>query len=297
VGYLQTISYLKGGFKMLKKSVSLVLGVLIMCFAFTACSSTNTENTSSGNESSSEENTEVSVTEELNVFAAASLTESFTEIAKAFEEENNVKVVLNFAGSQALYTSIDQGAEADVFASANTKYMKQLTESKMVGDSNIFVKNGLVIGVMKDSEFKIESLKDLTQEGLILVAAEDSVPVGNYFYKALDNAVELKTLTEDDKEKILNNIKSKEVDVKSVLSKVLLKEADACIVYKTDVTEAAKENVNIVESSDFNSVIAEYPIAVMENSKNKELANKFIEFVMNSEKGNETMEQYGFILP
>ena len=192
---------------MLKKTVSLVLGVLIMCFAFSGCSSANTGNSSAGNESSSEKNTEVSVTEELNVFAAASLTESFTEIAKAFEEENNVKVVLNFAGSQALYTSIDQGAEADVFASANTKYMKQLTESKMVGDSNIFVKNGLVIGVMKDSEFKIESLKDLTQEGLILVAAEDSVPVGNYFYKALDNAVEAKTLAEDDKEKILNNIK------------------------------------------------------------------------------------------
>ncbi|SHH97757.1 molybdate ABC transporter substrate-binding protein [Clostridium grantii] len=282
---------------MLKKTVSLVLGVLIMCFAFTGCSSANTGNISAGNEISSEKNTEVSVTEELNVFAAASLTESFTEIAEAFEQENNVKVVLNFAGSQALYTSIDQGAEADVFASANTKYMKQLTESKMVGDSNIFVKNGLVIGVMKDSEFKIESLKDLTQEGLILVAAEDSVPVGNYFYKALDNALEAKTLAEDDKEKILNNIKSKEVDVKSVLSKVLLKEADACIVYKTDVTEAAKENVNIVESSDFDSVIAEYPIAVMENSKNKELANKFIEFVMNSEKGKETMEQYGFILP
>jgi molybdate transport system substrate-binding protein len=280
---------------MLKKSVLFVLGALIICLALIGCSSTN-----AGNQSSKEENTEVSATtetEELNVFAAASLTESFTEIAKAFEEENNVKVVLNFAGSQALYTSIDQGAEADVFASANTKYMNQLVENKMVEDSKIFVKNGLVIGVMKDSEFKIESLKDLTQEGLILVAAEESVPVGNYFYKALDNAVEAQSLTAEEKEKILNNIKSKEVDVKSVLSKVLLKEADACIVYKTDVTEAAKESVNIVESSEFDSVIAEYPIAVMENSKNTELASKFIDFVMNSEKGKETMEQYGFILP
>jgi molybdate transport system substrate-binding protein len=208
----------------------------------------------------------------LTVFAAASLTDAFTEIGAAFEAANpGVTVVFNFAGSQALRTQIEEGAVADVFASANTKEMDTLATASMVGEAPPFVNNLLTIIVPPDNPVGLSTPQDLTRAGLKLVLAAEEVPVGKYPRQVLDKLDVL--YGTGYKEAVLANVVSNEDNVKQVVAKVQLGEADAGIVYTSDVV-AAPELVSIEIPAE-QSVIAVYPIALLQASGKPTLAQAF----------------------
>lgn len=230
----------------------------------------------------------------LTVFAAASLTSAFGEIGKAFEARNpGSKVTFNFAGSQALRTQIEQGAKPDVFASADKANMDPLkTAGLVVGETPIFTRNRLVLIAPKDNPAGVKTLKDLTKPGLKLDIADASVPVGNYFLQSLDKLSADATYGADFKTQALARVVSKETDVKQVVGKVSLGEADAGVVYTTDAQAAIDKLVTVDIPDQFN-VIAVYPIAVAKTSANPALAQKFIDYVLGAD-GQEVMKKYGF---
>ncbi len=228
----------------------------------------------------------------LTVYAAASLTDAFTEIGKSFEAEHfGVTVIFNFGGSQNLRTQIEQGAPADVFASANTKEMDTLVMQNHVdvSASKIFLTNQLVVILPKDNPAGIFSLEDLGKPNLKLVLAAEEVPAGRYSRQILDNLNAI--FGEDYKDKVLANVVSNEDNIRQAVTKVQLGEADASIVYVSDAV-AAPELQRIEISADVN-VIAEYPIAPIAGTANSDLANDFIAYVL-SPDGQATLAKWGF---
>jgi molybdate transport system substrate-binding protein len=233
----------------------------------------------------------------LTVLAAASLTESFTELGKMFETQNpGVKVSFSFAGSQQLAQQLGQGAEADVFASASKKYMDTAVEAKRVNsdDAKTFVKNRLVVIFPKDNPAGLTELKDLAKPGLKLDLADQSVPVGQYSLDFLDKAVQDPGFDPQFKDNVIKNVVSYEDNVKAVLTKVSLGEADAGIVYVTDITPDAADKVGKLDIPDALNTIATYPIAPISDSKNPDLAKAFVALVLSPE-GQQIMAKYGFI--
>jgi molybdate transport system substrate-binding protein len=231
----------------------------------------------------------------LNVFAAASLTDAFTEIGQNFEAANpGVTVTFNFAGSQALRTQIEEGAPADVFASANQTEMEALVMSEYVAQAapQVFLNNKLVVILPADNPAALARLEDLARSGIKLVFAAEAVPVGKYARQALDrmNA----QFGDDFKDRVLANVLSNEDNVKQVVAKVQLGEADAGIVYTSDAV-AAPEVKTIDIPAELN-VIAEYPIATLAQSANQALADTFIAYVL-SEDGQAVLQKWGFAPP
>jgi len=229
----------------------------------------------------------------LTVFAAASLTNAFSDIGKAFEAANpGVNVKFNFGGSQALRTQIEQGAQADVFASANTREMDALvTDGLVPADSaKIFLTNQLVVILPAKNPAGLSTLADLSKPGLKLVLAAKEVPVGNYALQVLDKLDAV--LNTGYKNKVLANVVSYENDVKQVVAKILLGEADAGIVYLSD-TITAPDLIKIVIPSE-NNVVARYPLAALSHAKNSALAQAFIAYVMSAD-GQTILHKWGFL--
>lgn len=234
--------------------------------------------------------------DELTVFAAASLTDAFNEIGRAFEEEQGVTVTFNFAGSQALVTQIAEGADADVFASANLAQMERAVEEGVIaGDWRTFVRNKLVIIVPSDNPAGITGPADLANEGLKITLAAEDVPAGQYTRQMLDLLAAGSAVPDGYVEAVKNNIVSNESNVRQVVTKVQLGEADAGIVYSTDVTSDVRQDVQTIQIPDEFNVIADYPIALVEDG-NADLGNAFIDFLL-SEEGQQILQEYGFIAP
>ena len=229
----------------------------------------------------------------LTVFAAASLTNAFGEIGKAFEVAHpGVTVKFNFGGSQALRTQIEQGAQADVFASANTKEMDALVIGKFVAadTSKIFLTNQLVVIMPAKNPAGLAGLADLAKPGLKLVLAAKEVPVGNYALQVLDKLDT--TLGAGYKDNVLKNVVSYESDVRQVVAKIQLGEADAGIVYSSD-TVAAPDLQKIAIPAE-NNVIAKYPLAALNLAKSPELAKAFITYVLSAD-GQAILQKWGFL--
>ncbi len=236
--------------------------------------------TPSGGSSSS-----AGVTGQINVFAAASLTETFNQIGKDFEAANpGSKVVFNYGGSSTLATQITQGAPADVFAAASTTTMKTVTNAADAdGTPTNFVKNQLVIAVPKGNPKNITGLADLIKSGVKVALCDPSVPCGAAAKNALTAAnVKLTPVT-------------LETDVKAALSKVKLGEVDAALVYRTDV-QAASADVDGVEFPESAKAINTYPIVVLKNAPNKPGAQAFVNYVL-SDKGKAVLTAAGFQTP
>jgi molybdate transport system substrate-binding protein len=228
----------------------------------------------------------------LTVFAAASLTDVFTEIGVAFEAANpDVTVTFNFAGSQALRTQLEEGAPADIFASASGKEMDTLVTGGFVTKDvpQIFLTNKLVVILPANNPAALTKLEDLGKPGIKLVLAAEEVPVGKYARQALD--LMNGSFGTDFKDKVLANVVSNEDNVKQVVAKVQLGEADAGIVYISD-SIAAPDLKSIEIPSELN-VIAKYPVAPLTQSKNAELAAKFAEYVLSTE-GLAVLQKWGF---
>ncbi|MGV9989995.1 molybdate ABC transporter substrate-binding protein [Streptomyces sp. NPDC003374] len=222
---------------------------------------------------------------EVTVFAAASLKESFTTLGRKFEERYpGTKVTFSFGGSDSLAAGITGGAPADVFAAASPKTMKIVTDrGNAAGAPATFVRNRLEIATLPGNPDKVASLKDLTRSGLKVVLCDSTVPCGAAAQKALDAAhVEVTPV-------------SYEQDVKSALNKVVLKEADASVVYRTDV-KAAGGKVEGVEFPESAEAVNDYPIALLKNARNAETAKAFIALVRSAE-GREVLTGAGFLQP
>lgn len=234
---------------------------------------------------------------ELTVFAAASLTDAFAQIGSDLEAAHpGLTITFQTAGSQALVTQLQEGATADVLATANTSTMTTAIESGLIeGDSVPFTGNRLVIVTPSDNPAGITSLDDLTNDGVKLVIAGSDVPAGSYAVRAICD--HQNDGVEGFANAISANIVSEETDVRSVLSKVQLGEADAGIVYLSDAvaSEIAGTELNLVEFPDTVPTSATYPIAAVEGG-NTELANAFIAYVLSPE-GQAVLETYGFELP
>jgi molybdate transport system substrate-binding protein len=221
----------------------------------------------------------------VTVFAAASLQESFTTLGREFEKANpGTKVTFNFGGSDTLAASITGGAPADVFAAASPKTMAIVTDKKdAVGTPATFVRNQLEIATLPGNPDKVSSLKDLTKSSLKVVLCDKTVPCGAAAQKAL-TASKLK----------LTPV-SYEQDVKSALTKVELKEADAAVVYKTDV-HAAGSKVQGVEFPESADAINDYPIVLLKNAPNAVAAKAFIALVQSAD-GQKALSAAGFLKP
>lgn len=231
----------------------------------------------------------------LRVFAAASLTGAFGRMGQVFEQEHpGVTVSFNFAGSQTLATQIDQGAPADVFASADAAQMSVAQNAgKVAGTPRIFVHNRLVVIYPKSNPAHITTLHDLAKPGLKLDLAASAVPVGQYSLVFLDKASADPAYGPNFKRQVLANVVSYEEDVKVVLAKVQLGEADAGIVYTSDVASLGSAVGQIAIPHALNS-IASYPIATVNGSAHAALARAFVAMVL-SAWGQQTLKQYGFI--
>jgi molybdate transport system substrate-binding protein len=225
------------------------------------------------------------VSGDLNVSAAASLTAAFTEAGEALEAANDgLKITNNFAGSQALVTQIEEGAPADVFASADEKNMQTLVDKDLVETPTVFAKNRLQIAVAPGNPKGITTLADLEKDGVILVLADEAVPAGKYARQAFKNA----GLPAPEP-------KSNELDVKSTMAKLTSGEADAAVVYVTDVT-AAGDKVEGVDIPYDQNVIAVYPIAVVKASKNKQAAQAYVDAIVKG-SGQAKLKEKGFLPP
>ena len=255
--------------------------------ALSACSSSDSDSSSGKSDSSASASgsaaTKMSGT--VTVFAAASLQESFTALGKEFEKEHpGTKVNFSFGGSDTLAAQITGGAPADVFAAASPKTTKIVTDKgDAVGTPATFVRNQLEIATLPGNPDKISSLKDLTKSSLKVVLCDKTVPCGAAAQKALTAS------------KLTLTPASYEQDVKSALNKVVLKEADAAVVYKTDV-KAAGSKVQGVEFPESANAVNAYPITLVKNAPNAVAAKAFIALVQSSE-GQKVLSEAGFLKP
>lgn len=233
----------------------------------------------------------------LHVFAAASLTDAFGEIGAAFSAANpETEVVFNFAGSNQLATQIGEGAPADLFASANGAQMKVAIDTGRIisGTQRTFVRNRLVVVTPGDNPAGLTGLADLTTPGVKLVFAAKEVPVGQYALDFLDKAEADGALGAGYKDAVLANVVSYEQNVRAVLTKVALGEADAGIVYTSDAASSSEGEVAQIEIPDNLNTIASYPIAPLADSPNLAVAQAFMDYVLAPE-GQQVLVNYGFI--
>lgn len=223
--------------------------------------------------------------ESLTVFAAASLTETFTALEREFERAHPaVDVRLSFDGSSRLAEQIAEGAPADVFAAADEKSMATVVDAGLaVGEPRVFATNTLTIAVAPGNPKGIDSLDDLRSDELVVVTCAAEVPCGRAAAAVTSKAGMRLTPA------------SEEPDVKSVLAKVSTGEADAGLVYVTDVRSAGAkaDGVEIPEAS---AAVNRYPIAALKESEHAELARQFAEFVL-SDDGQRVLERAGFGAP
>ncbi|MFD5473091.1 molybdate ABC transporter substrate-binding protein [Streptomyces sp. NPDC127105] len=266
--------------RMLQSGVAGAAALLVL----SACSSSSSDGSSTaGSDTSASAAPKLSGT--VTVFAAASLKESFTALGKQFEQQHpGAKVSFNFGGSDSLAASITSGAPADVFAAASPKTMAIVTDKNDADGTPVtFVRNQLEIATAPGNPDKISSLKDLTKSGLKVVLCDKTVPCGAAAQKVLE----------------ASNLKltpvSYEQDVKSALTKVELKEADAALVYKTDV-KAAADRVQGVEFPESAEAVNDYPIALLKSAPNAAAAKAFIELVTSAD-GQKVLTGAGFLKP
>lgn len=231
--------------------------------------------------------------QELTIFAAASLTDALTEVADAFAAQNpDTQVLLHFAGSSQLAAQLREGIAADIFASANSAQMQTVVEAGRVDAELVspFAANQLTIIVPADNPAAIARFEDLAQPGIRLILAAEGVPIRAYTDEIVTG------MTASFQEQFYNNLVSAEENVRQVAAKIALGEADAGIVYRSDVTPELAEQIEQITIPDAQNVTATYPIAPLADAANLALAERFIAFLLSAE-GQEILSRRGFAAP
>ncbi len=264
-----------------------LIPLLVVCLSLSACQALSPARSASTAQDSQRKT--------LTVFAAASLTEAMADIAQAYKAENpRVEITFNFAGSQQLVQQLAQGAQADVFASANQAQMQAAVTAGRVeaGATRVFARNRLVVIYPKDNLANLARLQDLARPGLKLILAAQEVPVGGYSLQFLEKASQSPDFGSDFKQKVLANVVSYEENVRAVYSKVALGEADAGFVYTTDIPKQGPDVGSLTIPDELN-VVAVYLLAPIQDSSDPKLAGSFVEFVL-SPSGQGILAGYGF---
>ena len=258
-------------------ALSLVLGLGAGC-------GSDSKSKSSSASTASTTATTGGMTGNLTVLAAASLTESFNELGKAFEAAHpGTTVKFNYDASSTLATQANTGVPADLFASADQTNMKKVTDPGNAGNPKVFAHNRLAILVAKGNPKKITGLKDLDKPGVTFVLCALEVPCGKYGQQALQKAG------------VKAQPKSLETNVKAVVTKVTSGQVDAGIGYVTDAKAAAAQADSVAITDQYN-VLAEYPMAVLKQSANQNLAYAFLDYILSSE-AQAVLAKYGFSAP
>lgn len=227
----------------------------------------------------------------LVVYAAASLREAFTAIGEDFERaQPGVELTFSFAGSQQLRTQLEHGAPADVFASADQRQMDELLRAGRVLGPVVFARNEPVLVVAQESAGAIRGLGDLPGASRLVIGAPE-VPIGRYTLALLDRASA--SLGPDFRARVEARVVSRELNVRQVLAKVVLGEAQAGIVYRTDA-RSAQDRVAVVKIPEELNVIAEYPIAVVSQAAHPGLARAWVERVLSAD-GQRALRAAGFL--
>ncbi len=229
----------------------------------------------------------------LTVLAASSLTDAFGELAEDFEEQNEgVEVRQSFESSSTLLAQIQQGAPADVFASAAEEEMDTAVQDGLIsGEPQVFVRNREVVMVPKDNPAGVQSLEDIAKPGVKLVLAADGVPAADYALEILGKAN--KEYGSDFKKDVLANVVSREADVRASVNRVVVGDADATFGYASDYTPDIRDKVEVITIPPDLNIIATYPIAALKDAKEPGLAQEWIELVA-SERGQRLLEKWGF---
>jgi molybdate transport system substrate-binding protein len=229
----------------------------------------------------------------LTIFAASSLTDAFGELGNTFEEQNEgVEVKQGFGASSDLLAQIQQGAPADVFASAAQEEMDTAVKDDLVsGYPEVFVKNREIIMVPKDNPANINSLEDMAKPDVKLVLAAKDVPAADYAVEILGKAnKEYGPGFEDD---VLSNVVSREADVRASVNRVVVGDADATFGYASDYTPDIRDGVKVIPVPPDLNIIATYPIAALKDAEDQELARKWVDLVT-SEEGQKVLEKWNF---
>ncbi len=235
---------------------------------------------------------------EIVVFAASSPTDVFGDMATTFQQANpNAKLTFNFGASSQLATQLGQGAKADVFASADQTQMDNAKKADAIaGPDTVFARNRLVVITPKDNPRQITSVKDLAKDGVKFVTAQPSVPIGQYTAQMLDKAAADPAYGADFKAKVEANTVSKEDNVRQVVSKLQLGEADAAVVYSTDAsTPQVRDQLQIIQVPDPLQTLATYPVAVAKGD-NAAGGQAFVAYVLGPQ-GQATLAKWGFLPP
>jgi molybdate transport system substrate-binding protein len=229
----------------------------------------------------------------LTVLAASSLTDAFGELARTFEEQNpGVEVRQSFESSSTLLTQIQQGAPADVFASAAEEEMDTAVEDGLVaGEPEVFVRNREVVMVPEDNPADIRSMQDLAKPGIKLVLAEEGVPAADYAVEILGRADA--EYGSGFKRAVLSNVVSREADARASVSRVALGDADATFGYASDYTPDIRDQVRVIRIPENLNIIATYPIAALKDAESPGLAREWMDLVV-SEEGQRVLEKWGF---
>jgi len=234
---------------------------------------------------------------EITVFAAASLHDVFTRLGEDFRGTYpQARFTFNFAGSQQLLQQLQQGAHADIFASADLRHMDGALASGLIDSASVrlFLRNRLVVVFSPSSRGELRELRDLAQPGVKIVLADKAVPAGLYALQMLDRCVAAPGFSPSFKASVLANVVSYEENVRTVLSKVVLGEADAGVVYTSDAASVAGKGIRTATIPASVNVIATYPIAPLKQSQNGDLAARFVAFLL-TDAAQKVFEQFGFI--
>jgi len=229
----------------------------------------------------------------LTLFAASSLIDAFGELAKTFEKQNEgVEVKQSFESSSTLLTQIQQGAPADVFASAAQEEMNTAVQDGLVaGEPEVFVKNREIIMVPNDNPAGITEFRDVADPGVKLALAQKDVPAADYAIEILGKANA--RYGSDFKKDVLSNVVSREADVRASVNRVVVGDADATFGYKSDYTPDIRDRVKVVEIPSGLNIIATYPIAALKDANDPELAKKWVDLVT-SDEGQRVLEKWNF---
>ncbi len=231
----------------------------------------------------------------LVIFAAASLTDAFRDLADAFEAANpGVSVALNFGGSQRLRAQLEHGADADLFASANREHTAAIAAAGLAqGEPADFAANRLIVITATDYPGPA-TVMDLARPGAKVVLAHPGVPAGQYTRMMLDNLQTEPGYPLDFAERVLANVVSEEPNVRRVAQKVALGDAEAGVVYHSDaVSPDIAPLVQVTHVPDSANVVANYPIVLLRDAGQPELARRFIEHLL-SDAGQQTLQAHGF---
>jgi molybdate transport system substrate-binding protein len=230
----------------------------------------------------------------LTVFAAASLTDAFKEIGQLYEANTGIPVTLNFGASTQLRTQLEQGAVADIFASADQVQMDRARAAgAIVGPDVTFVTNRLVVITPAANPAGIRSAADLARPGVKVVTVAPEVPIGVYTQTMFDKMSQVELFGTDFKDRANANIVSREPNVRQVVAKIQLGEGDAAVVYRSDVTPQTAPDLLAIDVPDSFSTLATYPIALVQGGPQVELGGGFIALVL-SPVGQGVLQKWNF---